>query len=93
MILNHLYATNSFLVFFFSQEAQTELVLLVFLRLAEDIVAFQNLAGPRRRDLYQALTSNMTELFTFFLNVLKIQTEHYNAKVSFLVFLRLKKND
>ncbi|XP_014667809.1 PREDICTED: exportin-5-like [Priapulus caudatus] len=60
-------------------ESQTELVLLIFLRLVEDIVAFQNVVGKRRRDLYQALTCSMAEIFAFFLGVLMTQTEKYHA--------------
>ncbi|XP_038074929.1 exportin-5-like isoform X2 [Patiria miniata] len=51
-------------------DTQTELVLLVLLRLVEDVVAFQNLQTSRRRDILQALTSHMAELFTFMVHLL-----------------------
>ncbi|KAK7104837.1 exportin-5-like [Littorina saxatilis] len=49
---------------------QTELVLKVFLRLVEDVVAFQTIPPQRRREILQALTSTMQELFHFFLQIL-----------------------
>ncbi|KAF4520177.1 hypothetical protein B566_EDAN003889 [Ephemera danica] len=49
-------------------ETQTELVLLVLLRLAEDVATLQTLeSNQRRKDIYQALTANMETLFKFFL--------------------------
>ncbi|KAK7492294.1 hypothetical protein BaRGS_00016391 [Batillaria attramentaria] len=49
---------------------QTELVLKVFLRLVEDVVAFQNVPAHRRREILQALTSTVPQLFQFFLQLL-----------------------
>ncbi|XP_076464074.1 exportin-5-like [Babylonia areolata] len=51
---------------------QTELVLKVFLRLVEDIVAFQNLPNQRRREVMQTLTSTMHDLFQFFMKILDV---------------------
>ncbi|XP_078000928.1 exportin-5-like [Glandiceps talaboti] len=63
-------------------ELQTELVLLVFLRLAEDVVAFQTLQPQRRRDVLQALTANMAEIFAFFLDLLQTHTTQYRQLVT-----------
>lgn len=57
--------------------AQTELVLLVFLRLVEDVALLQTIeSNQRRKDIYQALTVNMTEIFSFFLRLIEL---HVNA--------------
>lgn len=49
--------------------SQTELVALIFLRLVEDVALLQTIeSNQRRKDIYQALTVNMTEIFDFFLN-------------------------
>ncbi|XP_046567749.1 LOW QUALITY PROTEIN: exportin-5-like [Haliotis rubra] len=58
-------------------ETQTELVLMIFHRLVEDVVAFQNLPHQRRREVLQALTSQMTQLFHFFLTLLENNTTLY----------------
>nr|XP_006811536.1 PREDICTED: exportin-5-like [Saccoglossus kowalevskii] len=63
-------------------EIQTELVLLMFLRLAEDVVAFQTLQSQRRRDVQQALTANMSELFSFLLALLKTHTTQYHLMMN-----------
>lgn len=58
-------------------EPQTELVLLVFLRLVEDVALLQTIeSNQRRKDIYQALTVNMTEIFSFFLRLIEL---HVNA--------------
>lgn len=52
--------------------SQTELVALVFLRLVEDVALLQTIeSNQRRKDIYQALTVNMTEIFDFFLNIIE----------------------
>lgn len=54
-------------------EAQTELVLLIFLRLVEDVALLQTIeSNQRRKDIYQALTVNMTEIFAFFLRLIEL---------------------
>lgn len=51
-------------------ESQTELVLLVFLRLVEDVALLQTLeSNQRRKDIYQALNTNMAEIFSFFFKI------------------------
>ena len=66
------------------QHAQTELVLLVLLRLAEDIVVFQNIPQQRRRDILQTLTSkvNMDDIFSFFLSTLEQSYRTYQVAVT-----------
>ncbi|KAG1652621.1 Exportin-5 [Nymphon striatum] len=63
-------------------ETQTELVLLIFLRLAEDIVEFQNVQNQRRREIYQALTANINEIISFFLQKLKENVNLYSSQVT-----------
>ena len=66
------------------QHGQTELVLLVLLRLAEDIVVFQNIPQQRRRDILQTLTSkvNMDDIFSFFLSTLEQSYRTYQVAVT-----------
>ncbi|XP_074656091.1 exportin-5-like [Tubulanus polymorphus] len=59
--------------------SQTELVLFVFLRLAEDVVHFQNIPTKRRREILTSLTSAMTEIFSFFIDVLKASVQQHQA--------------
>uniref|UniRef100_A0A8C6KKZ2 Exportin 5 n=1 Tax=Nothobranchius furzeri TaxID=105023 RepID=A0A8C6KKZ2_NOTFU len=61
-------------------ETQTELVMLILLRLAEDVITFQTLPSQRRRDIQQTLTQNMERIFTFLLTILRIQVEEYRIK-------------
>ncbi|CAH0391468.1 unnamed protein product [Bemisia tabaci] len=50
---------------------QTEIVLLIFLRLVEDVAQLQNLeSAQRRKDIYQALTTYMADIFTFFMDLI-----------------------
>ncbi|ESO90188.1 hypothetical protein LOTGIDRAFT_192362 [Lottia gigantea] len=63
-------------------ETQTELVLMVFHRLVEDVVAFQNLPNQRRRDILQSLTAQLNQLFVFFLNILETNSTRYRQLVS-----------
>ncbi|KAK9509310.1 hypothetical protein O3M35_006655 [Rhynocoris fuscipes] len=67
---------------------QTELVLLVLLRLVEDVAVLQTLeSNQRRKDIYQALTLNMADLFTFFRGLIVKHYEQYltNTTVGNLV--------
>lgn len=58
--------------------SQTELVALVFLRLVEDVALLQTIeSNQRRKDIYQALTVNMTEIFEFFLNLIERNAREY----------------
>uniref|UniRef100_A0A3Q1GLS1 Exportin 5 n=1 Tax=Acanthochromis polyacanthus TaxID=80966 RepID=A0A3Q1GLS1_9TELE len=58
-------------------EAQTELVMLILLRLAEDVVTFQTLPTQRRRDIQQTLTQKMENIFSFMMAILHINIEDY----------------
>lgn len=64
-------------------EAQTELVLLIFLRLVEDVALLQTLeSNQRRKDIYQALTVNMTEIFNFFLRLIELHVGAFRNATS-----------
>eukprot|EP00057_Strongylocentrotus_purpuratus_P015611 XP_011670085.1 PREDICTED: exportin-5 [Strongylocentrotus purpuratus] len=61
-------------------DSQTELVLLILLRLVEDVVSFHNVQQSRRRkDLWQALTSNMAQISSFLIKVLEMYSEKYQS--------------
>jgi len=63
------------------QLTQTELVLLVFLRLDEDVVMFQNIPAQRRREIQQGLTINMSELYSYFITTLQTSYNAYKQLV------------
>ncbi|XP_043916295.1 exportin-5 isoform X2 [Protopterus annectens] len=58
-------------------ETQSEIVLLILLRLAEDVVTFQTLPTQRRRDIQQSLTYNMEKIFAFLQNTLQQSVNKY----------------
>uniref|UniRef100_A0A8C0J4P7 Exportin-5 n=1 Tax=Chelonoidis abingdonii TaxID=106734 RepID=A0A8C0J4P7_CHEAB len=58
-------------------ETQTELVMFILLRLAEDVVTFQTLPAQRRRDIQQTLTQNMEKIFSFLLSTLQQNVNKY----------------
>ncbi|XP_034040717.1 exportin-5 isoform X2 [Thalassophryne amazonica] len=58
-------------------EIQMELVMLILLRLAEDVITFQTLPMQRRRDIQQTLTKNMDSMFSFVLAILQCNVEGY----------------
>ncbi|KAM4692893.1 exportin-5 isoform 2-T2 [Discoglossus pictus] len=58
-------------------EAQTELVMFILLRLAEDVVTFHTLPTQRRRDIQSTMTQNMDKLFAFMLNILQESVRAY----------------
>ncbi|KAM8947256.1 exportin-5 [Pelodytes ibericus] len=58
-------------------EAQTELVMLILLRLAEDVVTFHSLPQQRRRDIHTTMTQNMDTLFSFMMSVLQQSVTQY----------------
>lgn len=58
-------------------ETQKELVLLTFLRLAEDVVDLQTVQGQRRRDLYQALVSHLQDICGFLIHTLNTHYTRY----------------
>lgn len=64
-------------------EPQTELVLLIFLRLVEDVALLQTIeSNQRRKDIYQALTVNMTEIFNFFLRLIELHVNAFRTTTS-----------
>ncbi|NXQ23517.1 XPO5 protein, partial [Alaudala cheleensis] len=63
------------------QETQTELVMFILLRLAEDVVTFQTLPTQRRRDIQQTLTQNMEKIFSFLLTALQQNVSKYRCMV------------
>ncbi|GAB0099470.1 Exportin-5 [Sergentomyia squamirostris] len=65
-------------------EAQTELVLLIFLRLVEDVALLQTMeSSQRRKDIYSALTANMSEIFDFFMRLIELHVNSFrNAQVA-----------
>nr|XP_054485517.1 exportin-5 isoform X2 [Agelaius phoeniceus] len=62
-------------------ETQTELVMFILLRLAEDVVTFQTLPTQRRRDIQQTLTQNMEKIFSFLLTALQQNVNKYRLMV------------
>ncbi|XP_048061811.1 exportin-5-like isoform X1 [Megalobrama amblycephala] len=64
-------------------DAQTELVMLVLLRLAEDVMTFQTLPTQRQREIQHTLEENMDSIFTFLRGILIMQlhvNEHNKLK-------------
>lgn len=61
-------------------EAQTELVLLIFLRLVEDVALLQTIeSNQRRKDIYAALTTRMNEIFDFFLRLIELHVTSFRS--------------
>ncbi|XP_069464930.1 exportin-5-like [Ambystoma mexicanum] len=58
-------------------ETQSELVMFIMLRLAEDVVTFQTLPQQRRRDIQHTLTKNMEHIFSFMLSSLQESVNKY----------------
>ncbi|XP_061796569.1 exportin-5 [Nerophis lumbriciformis] len=57
--------------------AQTELVMLILLRLAEDVITFHTLPHQRRRDIQQTLSQNMESIFSFLMAILQLNIDDY----------------
>uniref|UniRef100_A0A3Q3ET71 Exportin-5 n=1 Tax=Labrus bergylta TaxID=56723 RepID=A0A3Q3ET71_9LABR len=68
-------------------EAQTELVMLILLRLAEDVITFQTLPTQRRRDIQQTLTQNMESMFRFMMAILQVNVEDYRKLVTSDIYI------
>ncbi|XP_045764102.1 exportin-5 isoform X1 [Maniola jurtina] len=61
----------------------TQIVLHVFLRLVEDVATLQTLEQhQRRKDIYQALTSNMAEIFAFFMRLIELHVQEFREKTA-----------
>ena len=66
---------------------QASLVLMIFLRLVEDVMTLQTVPTQRRRDILTALTTVMPSLFPCFVQTLRINLELCHAKVKCLLIL------
>ncbi|XP_037929021.1 exportin-5-like [Teleopsis dalmanni] len=72
-------------------ECQTELVLLVFLRLVEDVAILQTIeSNQRRKDMYQALTNNMNDIFEFFLRLVELHVTAFREATTHTNYQRAK---
>ncbi|KAM3968247.1 exportin-5-like protein Ranbp21 isoform 2-T2 [Aphomia sociella] len=61
----------------------TQIVLHVFLRLVEDVATLQTLEQhQRRKDIHQALTSNMSEIFAFFMRLIELHVQEFREKTA-----------
>ncbi|BFG03016.1 exportin-5 [Drosophila madeirensis] len=70
-------------------EAQTELVLMVFLRLVEDVALLQTIeSNQRRKDMYQALNNNMNDIFEFFLRLVELHVTAFRETTRLGNFLK-----
>lgn len=75
-------------LFLSSQEIQTEFVMLILLRLVEDVIAFQNVTQiQRRREILQAINAEMESLLNFMKELLKHYTDKMKVKVMMNVCL------
>lgn len=59
-----------------------QLVLLVLLRLTEDVVIFQSVDPSRRRDLHQSLTGKMKDIFDLLSALLEQQVNLGNVRLA-----------
>ncbi|XP_075972156.1 exportin-5-like protein Ranbp21 [Anticarsia gemmatalis] len=63
----------------------TQIVLHVFLRLAEDVAILQTLDNSqRRKDINQGLTGNMSEIFAFFMRLIELHVQGFREKTAAL---------
>ncbi|EDO29338.1 predicted protein, partial [Nematostella vectensis] len=64
-------------------KTQQELVLMVLLRLAEDVIGMDvNLQNQRKREMMLALNTHSEGIFKFFLNMLTYNSKMLNQMVS-----------
>ena len=64
----------------FCQDVQTEVVLMILLRLAEDVISMDsNLQSTRKKQITQELHTHMDGLFTFFIETLQKNTAKYRT--------------
>ncbi|XP_072941490.1 exportin-5 [Epargyreus clarus] len=63
--------------------SHTQIVLHIFLRLVEDVATLQTLEQhQRRKDIYQALTGNMAEIFAFFMRLIELHVQEFREKTA-----------
>uniref|UniRef100_A0A8C4QPI4 Exportin 5 n=1 Tax=Eptatretus burgeri TaxID=7764 RepID=A0A8C4QPI4_EPTBU len=65
-------------------KTQTDLVLLVLVRLVEDVICFNLLPTQRRRDIQQALNAQLGKLFEFICHILKHHATIFQHLVRFM---------
>ena len=64
----------------FWQDVQTEKVLMILLRLAEDVISMDShLQSNRKKQITQELNTHAEGLFNFFIETLQINTTKYRA--------------
>ena len=64
----------------FWQDVQTEKVLIILLRLAEDVISMDShLQSNRKKQITQELNTHAEGLFNFFIETLQINTTKYRA--------------
>jgi len=62
------------------QDVQTEVVLMILLRLAEDVISMDgNLQSNRKKQITQELHTHMEGLFTFFIDTLQKNTAKFRS--------------
>ena len=62
------------------QDVQTEVVLMILLRLAEDVISMDsNLQANRKKQITQELHLHMEGLFTFFIDTLQKNTVKFRT--------------
>ena len=76
----NIYNTELFVYFIFWQDVQTETVLMVLLRLAEDVISMDShLQSNRKKQITQELNTQAQGLFNFFIETLQINTTKYRT--------------
>ena len=69
-----------FVYFIFCQDVQTETVLMILLRLAEDVISMDShLQSNRKKQITQELNTQAQGLFNFFIETLQINTTKYRT--------------
>lgn len=63
----------------FFQPVQAQIVLLVFLRLAEDVVMLQTVQSQRRKDILAGLNSQMKNIFQYMCTTIQNYVEVLNV--------------
>ena len=76
----NIYDRELFVYFIFWQDVQTETVLMILLRLAEDVISMDShLQSNRKKQITQELNTQAQGLFNFFIETLQINTTKYRT--------------
>ena len=76
----NIYNRELFVYFIFWQDVQTETVLMILLRLAEDVISMDShLQSNRKKQITQELNTQAQGLFNFFIETLQINTTKYRT--------------